>query len=88
MNSRATRQFWKLYFALPLQIQRRARRAYLQWRNDPRHPSLHFKRVSEQEPLFSARVSEDYRVLGWLRDNTMVWFWIGKHEEYERIIKA
>lgn len=88
MNSRATPQFWKLYFALPLQIQRRARRAYLQWRRDPRHPSLHFKRVSEQEPLFSARVSEDYRVLGLLRNDTMIWFWIGKHEEYERVIRG
>lgn len=88
MNSIATPQFWKLYFALPWQIQRRARQAYLQWRHDPRHPSLHFKRVSEQKPLFSARVSDDYRVLGLLKGDTMVWFWIGKHEEYERIIKT
>jgi hypothetical protein len=87
MNSRATRQFWKLYFNLPPQIQQRARRAYEIWRRNPYHPSLHFKRVDDEEPIYSTRVTDDYRVLGLLEGNVMVWFWIGKHEEYERMLK-
>jgi len=87
MNSRATRQFWKLYNTLPLEIQQRARRAYELWRNDPRHPSVQFKKVDDQEPIYSARVTADYRVLGSLEDDTVTWFWIGKHEEYERMLK-
>ncbi|MCB8945806.1 MAG: hypothetical protein H6658_18820 [Ardenticatenaceae bacterium] len=87
MNSRATRQFWKLYDALPLEIRQRARRAYELWLNDPRHPSIQFKKVDDQELIYSARVTDDYRVLGVLEDDTVTWFWIGKHEEYERMLK-
>ncbi len=86
MNSRATRQFWKLYFDLPEQIQRRARKAYELWQSNPRHPSLQFKRVDDEEPIYSARVTDDYRVLGLLEDNTVIWSWIGKHDEYERML--
>jgi hypothetical protein len=87
MNSRATRQFWKLYKALPPEIQQRARRAYELWLNDPRHPSVQFKKVDDQEPIYSARVTDDYRALGLLENDTVTWFWMGKHEEYERMLK-
>lgn len=87
MNSKATRGFWRLYDDLPADIQQRARRAYKFWRDDHRHPSLHFKRVDDQEPIYSARVTGDYRVLGLLEGNTITWFWIGKHEAYERMLK-
>lgn len=87
MNSRATRQFWKLYASLSPDIQQRARRAYQLWQSNPRHPSVQFKKVDDQEPIYSARVTDDYRVLGLLEQGTMIWFWIGKHEEYERMLK-
>ena len=87
MNSKTTRQFWKLYDGLPLDIQRRARKAYDLWRANPHHPSLHFKRVDDQEPVYSARVTDDYRVMGLLEDDTIIWFWIGKHEAYERMLR-
>ena len=87
MNSRATRGFWSAYGALPLNIQQRAQRAYELWRNDHRHPSLQFKRVYNREPIYSARVTDNYRVLGTLEGDTVIWFWIGKHEEYERLLK-
>jgi hypothetical protein len=57
------------------------------WKENPRHPSLHFKRVDDKEPIYSARVSDDYRVLGILEGDTMVWYWIGSHDEYERLLK-
>lgn len=87
MNSKTTRQFWKLYDSLPLEIQRRARKAYELWRANPHHPSLHFKRVDDEEPVYSARVTDDYRVLGLLEGDTIIWFLIGKHEAYERLLK-
>ena len=87
MNSKTTSQFWKLYDGLPLDIQRRARKAYDLWRANPHHPSLHFKRVDDQEPVYSARVTDDYRVMGLLEDDTIIWFWIGKHEAYERMLR-
>jgi len=61
--------------------------AYQLWKADPDHPSLHFKRVDEEEPIYSAPVTEDYRVLGLLEEDTVIWYWIGRHEEYERLLK-
>lgn len=87
MNAKAAPRFWKLYNRLPHQEQERARKAYQMWKTNPNASGLHFKRVSDQEPIYSARVSDDYRVLGLLEGNTIVWFWIGKHDEYERILK-
>ena len=87
MKSRATRNFWKFYGRLSRQEQQRARKAYQIWLQNPAAPSLRFKRVSTQTPIYSARVSEDYRVLGLLEGDTMIWYWIGPHDEYERLLK-
>ena len=87
MRAKATLKFWKLYAALPPEMQRQARKAYLLWKADPDHPSLRFKRVDEEEPIYSARVNRDYRVLGVLEGDTVIWFWIGDHEEYDRLLK-
>ena len=48
--------------------------------------SLHFKRVSRKKPLYSARVGLDYRVLGMMDGDTVTWFWIGHHDEYDRLL--
>lgn len=87
MKSKAAPRFWNLYNRLPLAIQQRARKAYQLWKTNPTAPSLHFKRVSKEEPIYSIRIGEDYRALGLLEGDTIVWFWIGKHDEYERILK-
>ena len=87
MKSQATSKFWKLYGRLPHSVQQRARKAYQMWKENPRHPSLHFKRVDDEEPIYSARVSDDHRVLGVLEGDTMIWYWIGSHDEYERLLK-
>jgi mRNA-degrading endonuclease RelE of RelBE toxin-antitoxin system len=88
VRARATPKFWKIYAGLPQEVQQQARKAYLMWKANPNHPSLRFKRVDEQEPIYSARVSGDYRVLGVLEGDTVVWFWIGDHKEYERLLKG
>ena len=50
---------------------------------EPRHPSLRFERKGRG---WSARVSRGYRALAWERAEGLVWFWIGSHDEYERLI--
>ena len=86
MRGKATRSFWRLFNDLPDDVQEQARRAYQQWQSDPAYPSLHFKRVSRNEPLYSARVGLHYRVLGLLEGDTVTWFWIGPHDEYDRLL--
>ena len=86
MKSQTTIQFRKQFAALPKQIQEQTRKAYRQFQNDPSHPSLRFKKVHPQLPIYSARINKDYRVVGQLEEDTVVWFWIGSHTEYDLLL--
>jgi hypothetical protein len=88
MKSRRTRQFRDALTALPDSIRKQAAVAYRRFRDNPYHRGLHFKKVHPTLPIFSARVNNDYRVVGQMRTDAIVWFWIGKHEEYERLLKS
>jgi hypothetical protein len=56
------------------------------WRDNPAHPSLHFKRIHGQEGLYSVRIGLGWRALGLLEDDTISWFWIGSYAEYDHLI--
>lgn len=87
MKSIAQEQFWDCFNALPADVQGRAREAFTLWQRNPRHSSLQFKRVHPTKPLWSVRIGQRWRALGLLRNDTMIWFWIGPHAEYDRIIR-
>jgi hypothetical protein len=72
-----------MFADLPVEVQIRVRKAYRHWRGNPRHPSLHFKKVGK---VWSARVDDNFRVLAKVTEDTACWFWIGPHAEYERLI--
>ena len=72
---------------MPTEIQEAARVAYRQFRNDPAHPSLHLKQVHPSQPIYSARISLQYRALALRDGETFVWFWIGSHSDYDKLIK-
>lgn len=88
MKSRRTKRFRELYDALPARIQRDADAAYARLASDPNHPGLNFERIQgAKTPLYSARVNEQYRVLGSAEaDDTVVRFWIGTHQEYDKLL--
>ena len=83
MRHRTTFKFWEYYARLPGDIQRLADRNHELLKADPRHPSLHFKKVGR---LWSARVGIHYRAIAVEDGADIVWFWIGHHSEYDRII--
>jgi len=83
MKSLATAEFWGHFAALPTGVQQTARKAYRLWVRDPRHSSLRFKKVGR---VWAVRVSRGYRALGLLKEDTVYWFWIGPHDDYERIL--
>jgi len=85
--SHTTERFRKLLAQLPKEIQKQAKEAYLQFEKDPYHPSLRFKRVHSKRPVYAVRISKDYRALGVLRNNEIIWFWIGSHSDYDKILK-
>ncbi|MEM1280062.1 MAG: hypothetical protein AAGG53_08630 [Cyanobacteria bacterium P01_H01_bin.152] len=65
-------------------IRQSVRKAYRLWAEDPFHPSLHFKCINSQENIWSVRITRSYQALGVLDGDTVTWFWIGSHDDYER----
>ena len=86
MNSRTTRQFRELFARLPSHVQQQAREAYRLFRQGADHPGLHFKKVHDDPPTWSARVGIGYRAVAALDGNTWVWFWIGSHADYDKLL--
>jgi hypothetical protein len=84
--SRTTAQFRKLFAELPATVQRQARRAYRTFRQNPKHPSLRFKPVHPTRPIYSARITSDYRAGGLVEGDEIVWYWIGSHASYEKLL--
>ena len=84
MRSSTTPDFWDAYGVLPHSVKTRARVAYRLWRQNPRHPSLQFKKTGN---VWSIRVGGGHRALALLEDDVFYWFWIGTHDEYERLIE-
>lgn len=84
MNSQTLPSFWDSYRALDTTVRERARKAYKLWQQNPFHPSLHFKCINDEESIWSVRITRSYRALGVLAGDTVTWFWIGSHDEYEQ----
>ena len=87
MKSSVTKEFRELLDQLPIEVQQQAGRAYAIWRTNPYHNTLQFKRVSQRQPIYSARISIGYRALGLRENDQIYWFWIGAHAEYDELLK-
>jgi len=87
VKSETTEKFRALLAAAPEPVHNKIKAAYRLWADNPRHPSLRFKKVHDTLPIFSARVDLDWRAVGVLRGDTMIWFWVGPHGEYERLLR-
>ena len=86
VKSRTTASFRKAFSKLPSKVKKQARQAYQQFQQDPGHPSLRFKQVHASLPIYSARISKSYRAVGQREGDTVVWFWIGSHAEYDKLL--
>lgn len=87
MKSHTTERFRKAFSELPHAIQEQAGEVYELFKKDPFHPGLNFKRVHSREPIYSVRIGLHYRAVGVQAGNAMIWFWIGSHSEYDRLLK-
>ncbi len=83
MRHFASSEFWTGLEALPSQIQELARKNYELLKKNPQHPSLHFKKVGQYR---SVRVGRQYRALGVEVPDGVLWFWIGSHAEYDKLL--
>jgi len=83
MISSTTKSFRNRFSALPPRIRRLARKNFKLWLRDPRHPSLRFKKAGE---FWSVRIGDNFRAVAIMEGERFRWFWIGSHDEYERLI--
>jgi hypothetical protein len=79
----ASSAFWKAYEALPPLIREIADKNYTLLKENPQHPSLHFKKVGR---LWSVRIGLRHRALGTDVDGGILWFWVGSHANYDALI--
>jgi hypothetical protein len=83
VNHFASPDFWFHYRQLPPEIRDLADKNFELLKQNLRHPSLRLKKVGI---FYSARVGLHYRVLAKERSEGLVWFWIGHHSEYDRLL--
>jgi hypothetical protein len=76
-------RFWTAYEALPSSVRKLADANFSLLKRDPRHPSLQFKKVGRYR---SVRVGLRYRALAVEAEGGYLWFWIGSHADYDRLV--
>jgi hypothetical protein len=78
-----------MFDKLPAKIQNLARAAYQRFCVDPTHPSLRLHRLGDngrgrhREGSYSVTITMQYRAIYVPDGSTNVWYWIGKHNDYE-----
>jgi len=85
VKSRTRPSFWRAYGALDSRVREAARRAYRLFQNDPGNPSLRFKKLGGYEHVWSVRINEQYRAVGERHGDTIVWVWVGSHNDFDRL---
>lgn len=83
MRHFASPSFWRAYASLPESVRELADKNYALLKENPRHPSLHFKQVGQ---FWSVRVGSRYRALAVEVEAGLLWFWIGSHADYDAMI--
>lgn len=83
MRHFASPAFWEAYKRLPENVRVLADKNYALLKQNPQHPSLHFKKVGR---FWSVRIGSRYRALAVEIEGGLLWFWIGSHADYDEMI--
>ena len=85
MNSRVRPSFWRAYARLSETNRKAARRTYAIFAANPAHPALRFKKLGGYEHVWSVRINEQYRAVGERHGDTLIWVWVGTHNEFDSL---
>ena len=77
--------FWRAYDLLDPQINEAARRSYRLFAENPAHPSLRFKKLAGHDRFWSVRINDSFRALAERNGDTVTWFWIGSHNDFDKL---
>ncbi len=76
--------FWKCYERLPSSIRKIADKNFTLLKKNAKHPSLYFKKIGKYR---SVRIGTRHRALAVENDKDLLWFWIGSHADYDKLVK-
>jgi len=82
-----TARFRREFAKLSSQIKKQAGTAYRRFKADPTHPSLEFKKLPPFDDIWSVRVTANYRAVGQRDADRIVWFFIGTHAAYDKLLE-
>lgn len=88
MESRTTEKFSISFENLPAKIKEDAKRSFKLWKSNPYRKNLRFKNIHGTLNIYSVRIGSSYKVLGVKEENTVIWFWIGSHGDYDNLLKS
>ncbi len=79
--------YWAEFDDLPGDMRKLAEKNFRLWQDNPSHPSLRFKQIHKELPVFSFRVGMRHRTVGvQAPDNKIAWFWIGSFGHFKDVI--
>ncbi len=84
MRHFASPSFWNCHRKLSINIQQLADKNFDLLKQNPHYASLHFKRVRK---YWSVRIGLKHRALAYEIAEGLLWFWIGTHAEYDKLVK-
>lgn len=87
MTSLTSATFRRDLAQLPPRIRRAARERYRVFEQDPHHPSLKFKKLPSFDDIWSVRINNNYRAIGRVQNDLIVWFFIGSHADYDSLLE-
>jgi len=73
-------KFKKAYGTLPDDIKEKARKAFQLFKENPRHPSLHTKKMEGGSEYFEGRIDIKYRFVFRYEEDAVVFLHIGTHD--------
>lgn len=79
MRYKRTPEFREAYDALPDSIKEKAKKAFALFKQDPKHPSLHTKKIKGVEGIYEGRIDRKYRFTFHYDDKGVVFRRIGPH---------
>jgi hypothetical protein len=51
---------------------------------DPAHPALRFKKLAGKDNVWTVRLGLHYRAAARRTGDTVEWFWIGSHSDFDQ----
>jgi hypothetical protein len=81
----ASPEFWEHYQGLPAEFRELADKSFDLLKANPSHPWLRLKKVGR---FWSARVGRKYRALAVETAEGLIWFWVGKHADYDEWLRS